>query len=338
MQSHVSKMRLMTSLIIAAAALAVPVHAQQWKPSKTVELVVGSAPGGSPDIMARLIQNIFQKTSLVPTSAVVNKPGAANTIGWAYLNQHAGDGHYIATFSPAVIGNKLLGTSQLDYTDFTPLNILAREYVLFAVRADSPIGSLKDLTARMKKDSQSTSFAFATARGNHNHIVLSMYLKSIGVDPKVAKAVVYPGGGPAQTAMLGGHIDVYVASPRSMVPLQKEGKVRILALSAAERQPGAKADLPTFRELGHDAVFFTWRGFMGPKGLKAPEIAYWDKVFAAVAQSEEWRKDTEQQMWNADYLLSADTRKHLDREYEQLKVILSDLGLVGAEAKKAVKE
>ena len=73
---------------------------------------------------------------------------------------------------------------------------------------------------------------------------------------------------------------------------------------------------------------------MGPKGLKATEIAYWDNVFAAVARSDEWRKDTEQQMWNADYLLSAETRKHLDREYEQLKVILSDLGLVGAEAAK----
>ena len=313
--------------LIAAVA---PAAAQQWKPVKTVELVVGSAPGGSPDVMARLIQNIFQKTGLVPASTVVNKPGAANTIGWAYLNQHMGDGHYIATFSPAVIGNKLMGTSPLDYTDFTPLNILAREYVVFAVKPDSPITSLKELTARLKKDSQSVSFAFATARGNHNHIVLSMYLKSIGVDPKIAKAVVYPGGGPAQAAMLGGHIDVYVASPRSMVPLQQEGRARILAISAPQRQAGPKADIPTFRELGHDAVFFTWRGFMGPKGLKAPEIAYWDQVFAKLAQGEEWRKDTEQQMWSADYLLSADTRKHLDREKEQLTVILTDLGLTRA--------
>src|SRR3712207_6211248 len=244
-------------------------------PYTTLFRSVGSAPGGSPDVMARLIQSIFQKTGLVPTSTVVNKPGAANTIGWAYLNQHAGDGHYIATFSPAVIGNKLMGTSQLDYTDFTPLNILAREYVVFAVKGDSPIASLYDLTARLKKDSQAVSFAFATARGNHNHIVLSMYLKSIGVDPKVAKAVVYPGGGPAQTAMLGGHIDVYVASPRSMLPLQNDGRARILAISSAQRQAGPMAALPTFRELGHEAVFFTWRGFMGPKGLKAPEIAYW---------------------------------------------------------------
>jgi putative tricarboxylic transport membrane protein len=322
--------KIVCGIAIGCAALTMgvaPAAAQEWKPSRTVELVVGSAPGGSPDIMARLIQSIFQNTGLVPNSTVVNKPGAANTIGWAYLNQHAGDGHYVATFSPALIGNRIMGTTQLNYLDFTPLNILAREYVVLAVKGDSPITSLKELTALLKKDSQAVSFAFATARGNHNHIVMSMYLKSIGVDPKVAKAVIFPGGGPAQTALLGGHIDVYVASPRSMVPMQKEGRVRILGVSAAQRQPGALADLPTLREQGSDAVFFTWRGFMGPKGLKPAEIAYWDAVFEKLAQSEEWKKDTERELWNSDYLLSARTREHLDREAGVMTTILTELGL-----------
>src|SRR5262245_220534 len=299
---------------------ALPAAAQDWKPSKPVELVVGSSPGGSPDIMARLVQRIFQSNGLVPTSAVVNKPGAANTIGWAYLNQHAGDAHYIATYSPALIGNRIMGTTPLTYTDFTPLNILAREYVVVSVKADSPITSLKDLTARLKKDPQSVSFAFATARGNHNHIVLGLYLKSIGVDPKVAKTVIYSGGGEATTAFLGGHIDVYVASPRSMVPLQKEGKVRVLGISAGQRQAGGLADLPTFKEQGVDAVFFTWRGFMGPKGLTPAQIGYWDTVFAKLAQTPEWKKDTEDQFWNADYLLSAATRKQLEMENEQTRI------------------
>jgi putative tricarboxylic transport membrane protein len=305
---------------------AVPAAAQQWKPSKPVELVVGSSPGGSPDVMARLVQRIFQNSGLVANSTVVNKPGAANTIGWAYLNQHAGDGHFIATYSPALIGNRIMGTTQLNYQDFTPLNILAREYVVLSVKADSPIASLKDLTARLKKDPQAVSFAFATARGNHNHVVMSMYLKSIGVDPKVAKAVVYSGGGEALTALLGGHIDVYVASPRSMVPLQREGRARVLGVSSAQRDK-ALAEYPTLKEQGIDAEFFTWRGFMGPKGLKPGEIAYWDAVFDKLAQSDEWRKDTESQFWNADYLLSAATRKHLDRENEVMKTILTDLGL-----------
>jgi len=316
--------------IVTGCALAIglsPAIAQEWKPGKTVELVVGSSPGGSPDVMARLVQRIFQNGGLVPSSTVVNKPGAANTIGWAYLNQHAGDGHYIATYSPALIGNRIMGTTQLNYQDFTPLNILAREFVVLAVRGDSPIAALKDLTARLKKDPQAVSFAFATARGNHNHIVMSMYLKSIGVDPKVAKAVIYSGGGEATTAFLGGHIDVYVAAPRSMVPLQKEGRARVLAISAAQRQPGELASLATLREQGIDAEFFTWRGFMGPKGLKPAEIAYWDAVFDKLAQSEEWKKDTESQFWNAEYLLSARTREHLDRENTVMRGILTELGL-----------
>ncbi|MES2561128.1 MAG: tripartite tricarboxylate transporter substrate binding protein [Pseudomonadota bacterium] len=320
--------QLLSACCMLAALLAYSLAgAQAWKPTKTVELVVGSAPGGAPDVMARLVQNIFQSTALVPTSAVVNKPGGGNTVGWAYLNQHAGDGHYVATYSPTVIGNKIMGTSQLSYTDFTPLNILAREYVVFGVKPDSPITSMKDLTARLKKDPGSVSFAFATARGNHNHIVLSMYLQSIGIEPKVAKAVVFPGGGPALTAMLGGHVDVYVASPRSLLPLQKEGRAKILGMSAAQRQPGALAELVTLKEQGIDAVFFTWRGFMGPRGLKSAEVAYWDNVFGKLAQTEEWKKDTEQQFWNADYLLSAETRKHLDRETQLLTGILTDLGL-----------
>ena len=311
----------------AAAISAAAATAQEWKPSKTVEFVVGSAPGGSPDVMARLVQSIFQNSGLVASSAVVNKPGGANTVGWAYLNQHVGDAHYIATYSPTLLGNRIMGTTQLSYTDFTPLNILAREYVVLGVKTDSPITSMKDLIARLKQEPTSVSFAFAAARGNHNHIVLGMVLKSIGVDPKVAKVVVYPGGGPATTAMLGGHIDVYVASPRTFVPLQTEGRARVLGISSVQRQPGPLAELSTFREQGIDALFFTWRGFMGPKGLKPAEVAFWDATFARLAQSEDWKKDTERQFWNADFLLSAETRKHLDRENEQMKGILTDLGL-----------
>jgi putative tricarboxylic transport membrane protein len=325
---YLNNLAALLAVALTGAALTSTAYAQAWKPSKTVELVVGSAPGGSPDVMARVVQNIFQSKGLVPSSAVVNKPGAANTIGWAYLNQHTGDAHYIATISPALIGNKLMGTSPLTYTHFTPLNILAREFVVIAVKADSPITSLKELGARMKKDSQSLSWAFATARGNHNHIVMSMYLKSIGVDPGKVKTVVYPGGGPALTALLGGHIDVYVASPRSMFALQKEGRARILGISSTERQTGALAELPTLKEQGSNAVFYTWRGFMGPKGLKPAEIAYWDATFEKLAKTPEWRKDTEQQFWNPSYLLSAAFMKQLEVEQEQTRAILTDLGLI----------
>ncbi len=325
----INKLRL-PLLLLGIAAAGAAGGAQSWKPAKTVELVVGSAPGGSPDIMARVVQRIFQTSGLVPGSAVVNKPGAANTIGWAYMNQHTGDAHYIATISPALIGNRLMGTSPLTYTHFTPLNIIAREFVVITVRGDSPIKTLADLTARMKKDPQSLSWAFATARGNHNHIVMSLYLKSIGVDPGKVKTVIYPGGGPALTAMLGGHVDVYVASPRSMYAMHKDGRARILGLSAAERQSGPLAELPTLKEQGSDAVFYTWRGFMGVKNLTPAQIAYWDATFEKLARSPEWLKEAEKQFWNPAYLLSAAFARQLEVEEKQTRTVLANLGLLAA--------
>jgi putative tricarboxylic transport membrane protein len=324
----VHRIKTVLVLMLACAASAALAQPGGWKPNKTVELVVGSAPGGSPDIMARVVQTIFQNSGLVPNSAVVNKPGAANTIGWAYMNQHTGDAHYIATISPALIGNRLMGTSPLNYTHFTPLNIIAREFVVITVRGDSPLKTLADLTAQLKKDPQSLSFAFATARGNHNHIVMSLYLKSVGIDPGKVKTVIYPGGAPALTAMLGGHIDVYVASPRSMYHLHKEGRARILGISAAQRQSGPLAELPTLKEQGSDAVFYTWRGFMGVKNLKPAEIAYWDATFEKLAKSPEWLKETEKQFWNPNYLLSAAFAKQLEVEEKQTRTILANLGLL----------
>ena len=119
-----------------------------------------------------------------------------------------------------------------------------------------------------------------------------------------------------------------------MAPLHNEKRARILGISSAQRQKGALAELPTLKEQGVDAVFFTWRGFMGPKGLKPAEIAYWDATFAKLGQSEEWKKDADSQFWAAEYLLSADTRKHMEAENEQTRAILSDLGLTAAPATK----
>jgi putative tricarboxylic transport membrane protein len=314
---------------VAALSLGSVAAAAQdtWKPTRPVEFVVGSAPGGSPDVMARVIQKIMQGGGMLSSSTVVNRPGAANTIAWAFLQQQPGDAHYIATYSPAILGNRIMGTTKLNYRDFTPLNILVREYVTLAVHADSKIKSLQHLTEMLKKDSQSVTFAFATARGNHNHIVMSMYLDKIGIDPKQAKAVIYPGGGPAVTALLGGHIDVYVSNPRSMYPHQQGGRVRILGVSSSQRQPGPLADLVPLKEQGIDAEFFTWRGFMSPPGLNKGQVAFWDATFKRLAENEDWLAEGRRQFWNTEYLPSAEALAHIQREEIVMTKILTSLGL-----------
>ena len=135
------------------------------------------------------------------------------------------------------------------------------------------------------------------------------------------------GGG--ETAAIGGHVDVWVGTAGSAQNHQQVGTVRILGLSAGQRQAGRLAAVPTLREQGIDAVYYAWRGFAGPKGLTAAQTAFWDQAFAKLMEAEEWKKELEENAWAEGFSGAAETRKHLDGEYQLLQRMLVDLGVVG---------
>jgi len=313
----------MAWLIIAGAACA-----QEWKPARNVDIVVASGAGGSSDRSARVVQKLLQANPVFPSVSVTNRPGGGGTVAFAFMSQHVGDPHFISTFSATMVTNYLLGVSKLHYSDFTPLSILLREYVLVAVRAESPIATGTDLLERLRKDPASVSFAFSSSPGNHNHVIIGMILKAAAADMKKARVIVQKSGGEAATAMLGGHIDVFVGAPANVTPHIQSGKARALGISAPQRQSGALAGYPTLKEQGMDAVFFSWRGFIGPKGLTAPQVAFWDQAFAKAIQGEEWKQDLAKNAWAEDFMSSAETRKHLDSEHELLSGMLADLGVI----------
>jgi putative tricarboxylic transport membrane protein len=299
----------------------------QWKPSKNVEIVISSAAGGAPDRTGRLVQRLLQNDPVFPSITVSNRPGGAATIGSAYINQHPGDAHFLLVISPTMIGNHIMGTTPMGYTDFTPLTILFREYIVLAVRSDSPIKSAADLGKRLRNDPASASFALASARGNHNHIVASLVAKSAGADPRAARVVIYNSGGQATTAALGGHVDIVVSAPANVAPHVEAGKLRVLGLSAPRRLPGMFATVPTFKEQGLDVEFFAWRGLVAPRGLTPAQIAFWDDAFSKIVETADWKKEVERNYWDGHFLRAAETRKHLDREYQLTKEVLAELGL-----------
>lgn len=311
-----------------AIALAAPAAAQPWKPSKNVDIVVASGAGGSSDRTARVVQKLLQANPAFPSVSVTNRPGGGGTVAWTFLTQHPGDAHYIATFSPTMLTNQILGIGKLSYRDFTPLSILLREYVIVTVNAESPITSAQALVERLRKDPASVSFAFASSPGNHNHVLIGMIMKAAGADPRKAKIVIQKSGGAGATALLGGHIDVLVGAPANVLPHLEAGRLRALGLGAPQRQPNRLANVPTFREQGIDAVFFSWRGFIGPKDLTPAQIAFWDDAFAKAVQAEEWKKDLEMNAWSEDFMGYAETRKHLDSEYQIITRMLTELGVL----------
>jgi putative tricarboxylic transport membrane protein len=308
-------------------------HAQStaaWKPVKNVEIIVSAAAAGSSDRSARVVQKLLSANPAFTNVTVNNRPGGGGTVAWTYLQQHAGDAHYISTFSSTMLTNEILGVGTLSYRDFTPLTIMLREYPVLVVRAESLITNTKDLMARLKKDPSSVSFSFASSVGNHNHVIIGLLLKAAGADPKKAKVVVQKSGGEATTAMLGGHIDVMVGAPANVIPHLQSGKARGIGISAPQRQGGGLAGVPTLKEGGADAVYFSWRGFIAAKGLTPAQIAFWDQAFARAVQGEEWKQDVEANAWAEDFMNSAATRKHLDSEHAMLVRVMGDLGLGGS--------
>lgn len=314
--------------ILATAASATHAAQADWAPEKNVELIVPSGPAGGLDRTARTIQKIWRDRKLfaVP-STVVNKPGGSGAVGYTALAQQK-DGHALAIASPTLLTNHILGTSRLNYTDFTPVALLLSEYIVIYVRADSPLANGRDVVERLKRDPAALSIAIGSIVGGTTHIGVGAVLKAAGVPVKGLKTVVFKSGAENLTAILGGHVDL-AAGPADQVSRHiATGKIRVIGITSPQRLRGALANVPTWKEQGVDVVVDTWRGIMAPKDLPPAQLAFWDSTFAWLIQTDDWKKDVEANLWDNNYRNSTDAKRMLDVEYPRLKSVLADLGLV----------
>ena len=313
---------------LALACWCAAAAAQGWSPQKNVEIVVGSAPGGSNDKTARTVERIVVSNKLVNASlTVVNKPGGGSNIAFTYVSQHPGDAHYLLVGTPSLLTNHIVGLSPLNYTDFTPIASLFNDFVVFAASPASPIRSGKDLTERLKKDPKSVTIGFATVLGSHNHIAAGLLMKALGGNARDLKVVAFKGSAEAITAAIGGHIEVVTTAAGNAAPHVAAGRLRVVAVSATQRFPGPLADIPTWREQGVNLVFGGWRAIMAPKNLTPQQVAYWEGVLRKATQAPEWKADIEQNFWADDFVTGERFRKDLAEDYNGMKAVLVELGL-----------
>jgi putative tricarboxylic transport membrane protein len=318
----------LTAALVAAGLQMSSAMADDWVPKRPVEIVVPSAPGGGQDLAARTLQGVMQQLKVSPKPIIVsNKPGGGGTVSIAYINTHEGDGQYTTVQALPLITNPLTGQSTIGLNDVTPIAQLLTEQVVFAVQADSPYQTGKDLAAALKKDPQSVTVGVSSSPGGQSHIAAALVLQALGLDPAKLKIVFFDSGGEAVTALMGGHIQVSATPvPNVMGPVQA-GKLKMIAVPAENRLPGALADVPTWKEQGVDAVFATWRVLVGPKGMTAEQLAWWDNALAKVMVSDEWKTAAARNYWTVDYKNSKDLKAFLDSENTRLAALLKDLGL-----------
>jgi putative tricarboxylic transport membrane protein len=165
------------------------------------------------------------------------------------------------------------------------------------------------------------------AIGAASHLGPALLQKAIGGSARDLKVVAFKGGAEAITNLLGGRIDLVSTSSGVAAPHVAAGRLRIVAVAAPKRLGNELAGIPTWNEQGVDLVFGPWRAIMGPKGMSAAQIAYWENALRKMTETAEWKADLEKNFWFDDFVTGAQFRKDLERDYADIKAVLMDLGL-----------
>ncbi len=312
---------------VAAILGATASDAQPWKPTRPVAFITPAAPAGSMDLTARLIQRVWDDARAIGVPVVViNKPGAGNGLALSYLNEHD-DGHAIAVGSTNLMSNPVTGLHTISHRDVTPLALLFDDHYVLAVRADSPLKTMADLRDRLRVDAGALSVGFGPGIGAGGHTAAAVAWKAMGVDVRKARFVPYKSGGDAIVAVLAGELDVACGSASNLPAFLAAGRVRAVALLATQRLTGPLAVAPTMKEQGFDAVFTTWRGVVGPKGMRRQHVAFWENALAVVNESALWKKELERSYWRANFVTGPKLREFMDAEALRYRVLLTELGL-----------
>ncbi len=318
-----------TAALVACAAWSTATCLAQpaWKPERTVEIVVGSAPGGGNDKTARTLLKVWQENKWLENATVVNRVGGGGAVAYTYANQAAGDGHRIAVARTGLLTNHIRGLSPLNYTDMTPIAMVADDPMALAVRADSAMRAVKDVVARWKGDPQSLSISLGSSVGSTTHFLVALIAKAAGVDPTRLKVLNPGGASQSVTQMLGGHIDMVSLAAGNMVPHHKAGTVRMLGV-ASDKRIASAPDVPTIREQGVDVVQGGWTLIVGAGGLSPAQVAYWEALLERTVNHPDWKKFIEADSAVPLFMKSQPTRAFLKKEYDTDKALLVELGMV----------
>jgi putative tricarboxylic transport membrane protein len=183
---------------------------------------------------------------------------------------------------------------------------------------------MKELVAAFKQDPGKVSWAGGSAGGT-DHILAGMIAQAVGVDPKKVNYVAYAGGGPAQAALLGGHVTAGISGWGEFSEQVKAGKLRALALSSDKRLQGI--DVPTLKEQGVEVELANWRGVFAAPGIKDEQKKALVALVENMAKSPAWQEELKKRDWNPILLAGDAFAKYVAEETKRIEGILKAVGL-----------
>jgi tripartite-type tricarboxylate transporter receptor subunit TctC len=266
-------MRHLMSILVAGAVLAAPGVATAQPatdyPSRPVRLVVGFAPGGATDVVARMLTGALSE-QLGQTVIVENVPGASGLLGWRNVAGANPDGYTLLMAENAIAirpGFKDMTPPFDPLTQLEGIAGVAHSPLVLCVANAVPANTVKELVAYAKSSAKKLNYASAGLGS-----VAQLVWEVVGDGAKIdAVTVPYRGGGPAMADLIAGQVDLIMASSQVAKPLVEGNKIKALAVTGKQRSP-VLPDVPTLAEAGvthADVELQFWFGVFAPKGLPA---------------------------------------------------------------------
>lgn len=294
------------------AAAAAPAWAQEWTPTQPITILVGFAPGGSADQIARQLS--FAAKNIIPVPVlVVNRAGAAGAIAAQAVAEAKPDGYtlFVGGGSETTSVGNFKALPYDPRKSFTPVIKVSRAPSILAVRADSKFADMRALLAEAKSAPEKVSYG-STGEGGIFHATGLVLEKQAGLK---LLHVPYKGAADAMNALLGGQVDSAFGAYEEMKAMIDAGRVRPLALFSRSRLP-ALPNVPTMMELGVPVALDNMKGLMAPAATPQPVVRYLHNAFRRAMQTAEWKDYVAKSGLTEDYAEGPAFQKEYVEAYE----------------------
>jgi len=291
-----------------------------------IKMMIPANPGGGWDATGRALGKAMQDASVASSVAFENKGGAAGALGLAqFVNASKGDGNAMMVMGAVMLGGIITGKPPVSLSQATPIARLTTEYNVFVLPASSPLKSMADVVAQMKKDPATVKWG-GGSRGSTEHIAAAMIAREVGVDAAKINYVPFRGGGEAVAAILGGNVTVGGSGYSEFAQYIESGKMRAIAMTSATRLKGI--NVPTLKEQGINVEIGNWRGVYGAPGITPEQRKALTELVQKAIGSKSWTEALEKNNWTPAVMVGKEFEDFVDREFASLRATMVKAGMI----------
>ena len=327
--------RLAAGAVAVAAMAAVPAMAQSWQPTRPVTFVIPAGTGGGADQMARFIQGVVSKHSLMSQPLiVVNKSGGAGAEGFLDVKGSKGDPHKIIITLSNLFTTPLATGVPFNWKDLTPVEMLALDQFILWVNAEKPYKTAKDYIDAIKAAPEKQFKMGGTGSKQEDQIITVALERLTG--GKHFTYVPYAGGGAVAVQLVGNHVDSTVNNPIEAVAQWRAGSLRPLCIFDAKRSiytakvtsDMAWSDIPTCKESGVDVEYQMLRGIFMSPGVTQAQVDFYVGLFKKVMETEDWKKFMEDGAFNQTSMTGAEFKAWIEKAEQLHYSLMKEAGFL----------